>query len=181
MMSAERSMRQVTERRVAVAISCVLSVSLSGAPPASADENAQYALNGTFIAASDGRWAKVNDRYQDVPSVRSTWTITSTCDGPMDCQGTITSDQGWTIQLRKPNQVWSAEHIVPDWQRCPDGTTSPGRQLFRFWRIDDTGAADLSSTSPLFEGEDKTMGDSGACGVNKWLSVRIPLIIRQIG
>jgi hypothetical protein len=161
-------------------MSCVLGVSIYGAPSAKADENAQYELNGTFIAASDGRWARVNDRYQDVPSVRSTWTITSTCDGPMDCQGTITSDQGWTATLRKPNQVWSAEHVVDDWQQCPDGTSSPGHQLFRFWRIDESGTADLSNTSTLFEGEEKTLGDSGACGVNKWLSIRMPLIIRKV-
>jgi hypothetical protein len=161
-------------------MSCLLAMSLIGAPSASADDNTRYALNGTFIAASDGRWARVNDRYQDVPSVRNTWTITSTCNGPMDCQGTIASDEGWTAQLRKPNQVWSAERIVPDWQQCPDGTSSPGHQLFRFWRIDETGTADLSGTSPLFEGEDKTLGDSGACGVNKWLSIRMPLIVRQV-
>jgi hypothetical protein len=140
----------------------------------------KYALNGTFIAASDGRWAKVNERYEDVPSIRNTWYITSTCDGPMDCHGLITSDQGWTAELRKPNQVWSAERVIPDWQHCPDGTTSPGRQLFRFWRVDEKGIADLSDTSPLFTGEDKTLGESGACGVSMWRTIRMPLLVRQL-
>jgi hypothetical protein len=161
-----------------VATTALVSTFVSISPTARADD--PWALNGQFIAASDGRWAKVDERYQDLPSVRSTWTISSVCNGPNDCHGTITSDQGWTADLRKPNQAWSAEHIVPDWQHCPDGSTSPGRQLFRFWRVDDQGVPDFSGTSPLFTGEDKMLGESGACGVSMWKTVRMPLLIRAV-
>jgi hypothetical protein len=147
-------------------------------PPAGATED--FALNGKFTAVSDGQWAKVRERYQDVPSTTSTWTLSSTCNGPNDCQGTVRSDQGWTAHMRKPSQAWSVERIVPDWQRCPDGSTSPGRQLFRFWRVDEQGVPDLSGTSTLFSGEEKMLGVSGACGVNQWLTVRMPFLLRQI-
>jgi hypothetical protein len=156
-----------------------LANSVAIAPRAAATDD-HYALNGTFVAYSDGQWAKVRERYQDIPPVRSTWTITSQCNGPNDCHGVITSDQGWTAELHKPNQAWSADRFVPNWQQCPDGTTSPGRQLFRFWRTDDQGTPDLSGTSPLFTGEDKTTGESGACGVNEWMTVRMPLTVRQV-
>jgi hypothetical protein len=150
----------------------------AGTPVARADGNA---LNGTFVAASDGGWAKVRDRFEDVPSVRSTWTITSTCNTSVDCHGAVVSDQGWSAELTKTSQVWRAARLIPDWQQCPDGTSSPGRQIIRFWPIDEQGVVDLSGMSTIFAGEDRTLGESGACGVSKWLIVKMPFIMRQAG
>jgi hypothetical protein len=42
---------------------------------ATADE---IAVNGTYLATSDGQWAKTNESYHDEKSVTQTWTITST-------------------------------------------------------------------------------------------------------
>lgn len=149
-----------------------------GAPIGRADVNA---LNGTFVAASDGRWAKIRDRFEDVASVRSTWIITSICKTPIDCQGSVSSDQGWNAELTKTSQVWRAKRVIPDWQRCPDGTTSPGTQIIRFWPVNEQGVSDLSGMSSIFAGEDRTLGESGACGVSKWLIVKMPFIMRQAG
>ncbi|HEV7852858.1 MAG TPA: hypothetical protein VGP27_16110, partial [Mycobacterium sp.] len=46
-------------------------------------------LNGRYVATSNGEWAMTNDQYRDETSVRSTWTITSSCADPTDCVGTM--------------------------------------------------------------------------------------------
>ena len=64
----------------AAAFFAAVSVAFATAPHASADEDySKYAMNGTYSVVSNGEWARMNDRYQDEPSVRSTWTVTSIC------------------------------------------------------------------------------------------------------
>ena len=43
---------------------------------------------------------------------------------------------------------------------------------YRFWPVDATGY--LAAGSPTLAGEDRTIGSSGACGVNKSLDIRMP-------
>jgi len=59
-------------RSAAVVFTTALGFAL--APPAGA-EYEEYAMNGTFSVVSNGEWARMNDRYQDEPTVRSTWTV----------------------------------------------------------------------------------------------------------
>src|SRR3954462_3413247 len=66
------------------------SVGIGAAPVASADYE-KYAMNGTFDVVSNGEWARMNDRYQDEPTVRSTWTVTTTCSSAISCAGKVTS------------------------------------------------------------------------------------------
>ncbi|MDG4667918.1 hypothetical protein [Mycobacterium sp. 236(2023)] len=161
----------------AIALVGAVAAQIACCPTGFASE--QYALNGIFVVVSDGEWARVRQKYSDVPTVHSTWTISSTCTAPNACEGVVVSDQGWTAPLRKDSEAFSVEHVIPDWQRCPDGTAYPGTQLFRFWRVDDRGVVDLSNTSSILTGEDKTLGVSGACGVSDWLVVRMPLSMRR--
>ena len=53
-------------------------------------------INGTYTATSDGQWAKTREVYHDEVSVVATWTVTSSCDDVMHCDGSVTSQQGWT-------------------------------------------------------------------------------------
>jgi hypothetical protein len=138
------------------------------------------ALNGTYLATSNGDWAKTNEAYHDEVSVRSVWTINSTCSNAFECAGTVTSDQGWTAPIFKTSTSWTVDRELPTWQPCPDGTSFPGTQKFRFYRVDAYGQYDLNNESSVFAGEDKTTGQSGACGVSKTLLIRMPFRLEKL-
>ena len=127
-------------------------------------------LNGRYAAVSDGQWAKVRDVYHDEATVNSTWTITSTCASHSECTGRVVSDQGWSADAHFSFGLWTVEHEVPNWEPCADGTTAPGRQQFTFYPVDAT----------TLVGKDKTIGPSGACGVNNWLTIEMPLTLSRI-
>ena len=56
----------------------------------------------------------------------------------------------------------------------PDGTAADGLQTFRFYPVDTaTGNVSEHDTTTL-AGEDSTIGPSGACGVSKWLTIKMP-------
>jgi hypothetical protein len=135
------------------------------APPGHASPD-DMALNGTYTAISDGQWAKTDMSYHDEASVTSTWTVTSSCVSFLSCTGTVVSDQGWTGNARFMSGQWLVTHTVPDWERCDDGTAAPGDQQFSFWPD--------RTAPPNLKGWDKTIGASGACGINKWLTVEMP-------
>ncbi|ODR18240.1 hypothetical protein BHQ19_27165 [Mycolicibacterium porcinum] len=130
-------------------------------------------INGSFTVTSDGQWAKTREVFHDEATVVTTWTVSSTCDDVMHCAGNIYSQQGWNSVLRCQSGHWYATHHIQDWQPCPDGSTTPGDQSFRFWRV-----SDIPET---FKGYDRTIGPSGGCGVNLWLTVEMPLVITKTG
>jgi hypothetical protein len=152
------------------------------APRAGADvdgEYDQYSMNGTFSVVSNGEWAKMNDRYQDEPSVRSTWTVSSTCSTALSCAGKVTSTLGWTEAIyTTTGNEWYVKHYVPDWIPCPDGSTAPGLQVYKIYRATDEGMSYVSS--PNWLGEDETTGVSGNCGRNKSLVLDLPVKITKL-
>src|SRR6185312_6034720 len=99
----------------------------------------------------------------------STWTVTSTCSGPTSCEGTVTSDAGWTERLIYLGGAWEVRRDIPNWEPCADGTSAPGRQTIRFWGVAEDGSVLMRQSEAIqFAGEDRTVGPSGACGVNRW-------------
>jgi hypothetical protein len=151
---------------------------LGTAPSASASVEGEP-LNGTYRATSNGEWAATNDSFHDEATVRSTWTITSTCRDPLDCTGQVTSDQGWTAEISKVNEAgWTVKRDLPGWEKCADGTAATGRQVYRFWPADASGVYSRGSTTLV--GTDKTTGPSGACGVNRWLVIEMPFKLVKI-
>jgi hypothetical protein len=126
-------------------------------------------INGTFTAISDGQWAKTNDIFRDEATVTSTWTITSTCSDPTSCTGRVTSDQGWSADARYQSRMWTVFRHVENWEPCPDGTASAGEQVLTFYKV----------TPTTLLGWDKTFGESGACGINLALSVKMPFKLIQ--
>jgi|ERR1700694_873828 hypothetical protein len=135
-------------------------------------------LNGTYTVTSNGDWAKTNDVYIDEATVRSTWTISSTCSGPTSCTGQVTSDQGWTAPLRFTEDRWLLDRVIDNWEPCPNGTAAPGYQKYMFWGVDADGQMDPHSN--VLAGTDVTHGDSGACGINKPLVIRLPLRVQKV-
>lgn len=137
-----------------------------------AQAQGDWEIDGVYTATSNGEWATRNDVYQDEPTVVGTWTIETTCTGPEQCSGEVTSDQGWSAPITNTNGLWYARRTVEGWQQCPDGSSSDGGQIYTFYPADEGGQ--VSPGSPTFAGLDTTIGASGACGVNQWLAIRMP-------
>ena len=152
--------------------------SASGMGSAAADVN-NPALNGTYLATSNGEWAMTNESFHDEATTRSTWVITSSCSTPQDCTGTVTSDQGWTAAISfRSGDKWRVDRELPNWENCADGTSATGTQRYVFWPSDESGVVDMSS--PILTGWDETGGPSGACGWNKTLRIRMPFKLAPI-
>lgn len=174
-----RSVAAIAGPTVLVAI-VIGGLGCASSATASGDGNA---LNGTYLATSNGEWARTNDRYQGEASVRSTWTITSTCTTPFDCTGRVTSDAGWSADLHRQNSEWTVKRDIPNWERCVDGTAFTGAQEYRFYPADASGVISLSprgegagrkpgrpENSPQFPGDaayiggiDGPLANGGAC------------------
>jgi hypothetical protein len=154
-----------------------LAVVTGQIPQATADDS-EYAINGRYWVVSNGEWAKMNERYQDEPTVRSEWTISTTCSTPNSCAGTVVSSLGWTEPIyTQTGKNWYVRHFVPDWIPCPDGTTAPGLQVFRFYRALNP---DRTVIPGVLVGEDVTTGESGNCGRNESLVLNLPVKLTAI-
>ena len=169
---------QVTTATAAAA-TAMATLMLGLGPAAPAGASGEHALNGTFAVTSLGDWAKTRDVYMDEPTVRSTWTISSSCDTPISCTGTVSSDQGWTEPVKMGSgEVWRIDRDLENWVPCPDGTSAPGHQIYMFYPVDEAGF--VKTGSPVFAGYDKTMGPSGACGINNRQRIEMPLKLVRI-
>lgn len=176
-------MRSLSPVASATLMATVVIGGLGTAPSAWADGNP---INGTYIATSVGEWAKTNEVFHDEPTVRSTWTITSSCATYQDCSGQVTSDQGWSAPLYMHDGVlWYVKRDVPNWEQCPDGpvtgggSAATGQQIFTFTAVGPDGLQQPGSST--LAGLDKTVGPSGACGQNRWLVVQMPFRLDKIG
>lgn len=138
-----------------------------------------FELNGPYRVISNGDWARTNEVFMDEKTVSSIWTFSSTCSGAHTCTGTVTSDQGWTAPLEFRTSRWIVDRFHPNWQRCPDGSVSPGRQRFQFHGTNANGQLDLRITDTLM-GYDRTIGVSGACGVNQPTVIQMPLRLQKL-
>ena len=130
-------------------------------------------ISGTYTAVSDGQWAQTNDSYHDEATVTATWTVSSVCADYLDCTGRVVSSQGWTADIRCGSGLWQVRRQIDDWEPCADGTSAPGQQNYAFF-------ADIANPAN-FAGWDKTIGPSGACGRNYWLTVNMPFKLFKIG
>jgi hypothetical protein len=162
-------------RTGATALSVVLC-GLSAVPQAHAEFG--FELNGAYRVVSNGQWAKTNEVYMDEKVVISTWTFSSTCSDPQTCTGTVSSDQGWTASLVYRGSRWIVDRDIPDWEPCPDGSFAPGRQRFQFFGTDANGQIDQNNVTTL-QGYERTVGVSGACGINKPLVIQMPITLHK--
>jgi hypothetical protein len=167
---------------VSARITMILALILgaAAAPTARADDSSTWGINGTYSVVSNGEWAQTNDRYQNEAVVRSTWTISTTCTTPVDCTGTVKSDQGWSAPVYTDSGAsWYVKRTVPGWEPCPNGTAADGEQTYRFYPVDpNTGL--ISQDTKTLTGEDRTIGASGACGISLWLSIKMPITAVRI-
>lgn len=152
---------------------------LSGWGCGNANASNDWGLNGTYVATSNGEWAKTNDIYHDEASIRSTWTITTKCSYPTECTGTVATDWGWTAPIYMKSGVWYVKKTVDNWQPCGDGSAGPGLQVFRFYPATSDGAG-ADSTSTTLMGEDSTTGVSGSCGSSRVVFITMPFKLVKV-
>lgn len=146
----------------------------------SAEASTDIAISGTYVATYIGDWARTNSVYRDEQVVRSTWTISSSCATAQDCEGRVTSDQGWSARLyMHDGSVWWVQRDVPDWETCEDGSTFSGYETIYFYPTDMTTGTQQPG-SPILGGRVKTVGPSGACGINKPLTIDMPFRLDKV-
>jgi hypothetical protein len=152
----------------------------AGNPLTAHASDGDWGLNGSYTATSNGEWARTNEAFHDEASIRSTWTITTQCSYPTECTGTVSSDFGWSAPIYKTGGVWYVKRTVDNWEPCPDGTTAPGLQVYRFSPVVPDGSQ-TDPTSTTLVGEDQTTGQGGACGINKPLFINMPFKLVKTG
>jgi hypothetical protein len=166
-------------RSISTAASATLLLVIGGLATAPSARAVGDPINGTYIATSVGEWAKTNEVYKDEATVRSTWTITSSCTTFQECTGQVTSDQGWSAPMTvHDGSLWYVRRDVPNWEVCPDGTAATGKQTYQFSYAGPDGLSQPGSKT--LAGWDKTIGPSGACGVNRWLVIEMPFRLDKI-
>jgi len=149
-------------------------VGICCAAPAVADEN--WGINGTFVTSSNGEWAKVNSRYQDQPSERETWTISTQCISPTECTGTVQSDAGWSAPIYTTNSLWYVKRTVPNWRFCADGAAIEGFQEYKIYPVGSDGHYDGAAKE--YTGVNRVIGPSGSCGRNQWPVIEMPFYMK---
>jgi hypothetical protein len=154
----------------------VLSVGIAVAPPTGAASDS--ALNGRFLATSNGNWAQTDEVYRDEASVRSVWTIAMTCVNPRRCSGRVDSDAGWSSDITLNYGEYVVDVERPNWEPCANGTTVTGHQRYRFYPVGPDGF--VLSGSKVFAGTDTTSGVSGGCGRNDKLRIEMPLRVEKL-
>jgi hypothetical protein len=167
--------------RVAGAVSAAVAVlgSLGLATPASAS-NYGVELNGTYRMIMNGDWAKTNEVFMNEQTQVQTWTLSSSCESPIRCSGTVTIDQGWTAPMTNTGDYWLAERVVENWEPCQDGTAAPGTQRFWFWGWDPIASQRSTKIRDLLAGRVRTQAESGNCGINKPLVIEVPIRLEQL-
>ncbi|KAA0107491.1 hypothetical protein [Mycolicibacterium sp. P1-5] len=166
--------------RVLQALTAVgAAVTLIGITCATTAQASQdWGINGTFAMSSNGEWAKINGRYQDQPSERNTWTISTTCISPTECTGTVTSDAGWSAPIYTTNSLWYVKRTIPDWRFCADGAAIEGFQEYKIYPVGTDGHYDGASDE--YTGVNRVIGPSGSCGRNQWPVIEMPIYMKKV-
>jgi len=163
-------------RATIMATTSVTAVGVWFAVPVHADT--WWGINGTYATSSNGQWAKVNERYEDQPSIEATWTVSTSCTSEIDCVGTVTSDEGWTAPIYTRSGLWYVKLTVPNWRFCEDGTPVEGLRIYKLYPVGFDGHVDVHSNE--YTGENQTVGASGSCGRNQWPQIRMPFYMKKI-
>ncbi|BBY92847.1 hypothetical protein MGALJ_25160 [Mycobacterium gallinarum] len=158
-----------------------VAATLSGTPTARASDFG-VELNGTYHYHANGDIALVNDVKKQMPTIDETWTLSSSCVSPVECEGTATSSAGWTARLwyGYPNTYWVVDRNIPEWQFCPGGGVAPGEQRFQFSGVDVVAEEANKRITNFLVGRQRTISPSGSCGTNKPLAIETPMKLEQI-
>lgn len=164
----------------AVAAATAVILQLGVAAPARASDYG-VELNGTYRVTTNGEWAKANYVFKDQRTVVQTWTVSSSCTSPITCSGEVTSDQGWTAPLLQKGDYWLVERVVENWLPCPRYDLAyPGTQKYIFWGWDAAKSQTDMKKTDVLPGRERTVGPSGACGINRPLAIEMPMRMEKV-
>jgi hypothetical protein len=166
----------------AVAAAAVAVAATVSATPVAHASDFGVELNGTYHYHANGDIALVNDVKKQMPTIDETWTLSSSCVSPVECEGTATSSAGWTARLwyGYPNTYWVVDRNIPEWQFCPGGGVAPGEQRFQFSGVDVVAEEANKRITNFLVGRQRTISPSGSCGTNKPLAIETPMKLEQI-
>ncbi len=101
-------------------------------PPARA--SADISVNGRYKESRLATGPRRTESFQDQATVRSVWTVSSSCSDAQECTGTVSSDQGWSAPLddaRRGNSGSSnmmcstGKHVADERHKYRDTRSSP--------------------------------------------------------
>jgi hypothetical protein len=172
-----RGFRTAAGAIAAMTVAAGLSVT-----PAAQASDFGVELNGTYHYHANGDFALVNNVRKDMPTIDETWTLSSSCVSPVECEGTATSSAGWTARLwyGYPNTYWVVDRNIPEWQFCPGGAVAPGEQRFQFWGFDPVAGERLTKITNFLVGRQRTNSPSGSCGTSLPLVIETPMKLEQL-
>ncbi|WP_420329777.1 hypothetical protein [Mycolicibacterium aromaticivorans] len=156
----------------------VLATAVGICCTATAAADQAWGINGAFATSSNGDWAKLNERYENQPSERETWTISTQCISPTECTGTVQSDAGWTAPIYTTSGLWYLKRTIPDWRFCADGAAIEGFQEYRIYPVGADGHYDGAANE--YTGENRVIGPSGSCGRNQPPVIRMPFYMKKL-
>jgi hypothetical protein len=168
--------------KIAAGVVAAITVvaTLSATPAHASDFGVE--LNGVYHYHANGDFALVNDVRKDMPTIDETWTLSSSCVSPVECEGTATSSAGWSARLwyGYPNTYWVVDRNIPEWQFCPGGGVAPGEQRFQFRGVDPVAEEAKSKITNFLAGRQRTNSPSGSCGRNQPLVIETPMKLEQL-
>ncbi|WP_192723551.1 hypothetical protein [Mycobacterium sp. OAS707] len=167
-------------RSAAVVSATVALVSSLGLAASAHASNYGVELSGSYRMIMNGDWAKTNEVFIDEQTQIQTWTLSSECTSPINCTGTVTSDQGWTAQMTNTGNYWVVVREIPNWEPCPDGTAVSGTQRFWMWGWDPIQSQLDPKFRDLLAGRVRTQAASGNCGINKPLVIEVPIRLEKL-
>jgi len=159
-----------------------IAASLAATPPAAHASDFGMELNGTYHYHANGDIALVNDVKKQMPTIDETWTLSSSCVSPVECEGTATSSAGWSARLwyGYPNTYWVVDRTIDQWQFCPGGGVAPGEQRFQFSGVDVVAEESNKRNTNFLVGRQRTVSPSGSCGTNKPLVIETPMLLERL-
>ncbi|WP_176560940.1 hypothetical protein [Mycobacterium neglectum] len=169
--------------KIAAGVVAAMSVAATlSATPAAHASDFGVELNGTYRYYANGDFALVNEVRKTMPTIDETWTLSSSCVSPIECEGTATSSAGWSARLwyGYPNAYWVVDRNIPEWQFCPGGAIAPGEQRFQFWGFDPVSTERRMNITNFLVGRQRTNSPSGSCGTNQPLVVETPMKLEQL-
>jgi len=170
-------------RSMSMAVSAALAVTgvAGGVGMAPLARAYNAAVNGTYLATVVGQWARSRQVYHQEAMVRSTWKISSSCANAYECTGEVVSDQGWSAPITMyDGSNWYLRRDIPNWETCADGTSYTATDYIMFYPADPVTAVNVLG-SPVFRGDERTIGPAGACGNNLPLDIEQPMRLDKIG
>ena len=117
-----------------------------------------------------------------MPTIDETWTLSSSCVSPIECEGTATSSAGWTARLwyGYPNVYWVVDRTFPIGSSAPAAGPLPASRGFSSGDSTRWPRNAKTKITNFLVGRQRTISPSGSCGTNQPLVIETPMKLEQL-